>query len=565
MNGWLILDCFVDEPACFGVPPFISPYPRYIYGALADAGAAPGSISYVTIDALRESGYLLSRTWKCVFVIGGAVVPGRYLGAEIGTTDEIVKIVQKNPSQRFVIGGLVCEKISIPLSNALQVRGDIESAAYEIAHSGSCGDSARRRSYEELNRWAVLGAQAVYQHPDYAHLVAEIETYRGCPRTRHCSFCSEALFKKVDYREQSAILEEIDTLISCGVSRFRIGRQADILAYKSNAQNCIDSFPEPVAEEVVSLFDALYERRASGMIRRLNIDNGNPGTIVNFPDKSHAILRSIARAVSPGDTLPLGVESFDPAVIAMNNLKVDAARCIEAVRIVNDAGGYREEGVCKLLPGINLIHGLAGETKDTFKINFEALAAIADAGLLLKRINIRSLIPLSGDAPRIAGSVVSRYRYFREKIRNEIDAPMLKKLYPLYTVLGDMRVEETRFDVSYLRQLASYAIAVKVYAKFPLKSIMRVAVAGYAERSLTGIPVPFEINRVSAKLIESLPGIGKRAASDIVLARPFANADEIKKIADLSSVMENSISFTTQESSVEGVNPEQKGDTEVSR
>ena len=35
---FLILDCYVDEPACLGVPPFVSPYPRYIYGALIDAG-----------------------------------------------------------------------------------------------------------------------------------------------------------------------------------------------------------------------------------------------------------------------------------------------------------------------------------------------------------------------------------------------------------------------------------------------------------------------------------------------------------------------------------------------
>lgn len=544
MSTWLILDCFVDEPACFGVPPFISPYPRYIYGALVDAGVSGNSIEYLTIDAIRESGLALEKNYRCVFVIGGAVVPGRYLGSKIGTSAEIGDIICKNASQRFVIGGLVSEKISAAFSNALIVRGDIESAAYEIARSDSCGDSAKRRSYEELERWATLGAPVVRLHPDYLHCIAEIETYRGCPRTRHCSFCSEALFREVNFREQSAILAEVDELIACGVRRFRIGRQADILAYKCNSANVIDSFPEPDVDEVCALFDALYERRASGAILRLNIDNGNPGTIVNFPEKSHTILESIARAVSPGDTLPLGVESFDPAVIARNNLKVDAARCMEAVRIVNDAGGRREDGLCKLLPGINLIHGLAGESKDTFKRNYEALAAIAAGGLLLKRINIRSLIPLSGEAPKIAATVEQRYRFYREKIRNEIDAPMLRKIYPLLTVLDDMRVEETRFDVSYLRQLASYAIAVKVYAKYPLKSLMRVAVTGYAERSLSGIPVPFAINRVPAKLVESLPGVGKRAASDIVLARPFGASKELEKIVPLQDDLRELIDFS---------------------
>lgn len=544
MSEWLILDCFVDEPACFGVPPFVSPYPRYIYGALVDAGRSPEFITYLTIDALRAGGFVLEKDYRCVFMIGGAVVPGRYLGSKIGTSDEMCTIIRKNSSQYFVVGALAGMKISAAFSNALIMQGDIESAAFEIARSGSCNDTVRRRSYAELDRWATLGAPLVRLHPDYEHCIAEIETYRGCPRTRHCSFCSEALFRSVEYREQNAILDEIDALISCGVRRFRIGRQADILAYKCNSANVIDSFPEPDVEEVCSLFDALYERRASGKISRLNIDNGNPGSIVNFPAKSHAILSSIARAVSPGDTLPLGVESFDPAVIARNNLKVDAGRGMEAVRIVNDAGGWREDGLCKLLPGINLIHGLAGESKDTFRINYEALAAIAAGGLLLKRINIRSLIPLTGEAPKIAPSIENRYRFFRDKIRNEIDTAMLKKIYPLLTVLDDMRVEETRFDVSYLRQLASYAIAVKVYAKYPLKSLMRVAVTGHAERSLTGIPLPFEINRVPAKLIESLPGVGKRAASDIVLARPFSDLADLERICPVSEDLGAHISFT---------------------
>jgi len=33
-----IVDGYVDEPAHFGVPPYISTYPRYAAGALVDAG-----------------------------------------------------------------------------------------------------------------------------------------------------------------------------------------------------------------------------------------------------------------------------------------------------------------------------------------------------------------------------------------------------------------------------------------------------------------------------------------------------------------------------------------------
>jgi len=34
----LIIDGYVDEPACLGVPPYMSPDPRYIAGALVEKG-----------------------------------------------------------------------------------------------------------------------------------------------------------------------------------------------------------------------------------------------------------------------------------------------------------------------------------------------------------------------------------------------------------------------------------------------------------------------------------------------------------------------------------------------
>ena len=49
-----IVDGYVDEPAHFGVPPYISTYPRYTAGALVDAGVPEAQITYHTIDELRE-------------------------------------------------------------------------------------------------------------------------------------------------------------------------------------------------------------------------------------------------------------------------------------------------------------------------------------------------------------------------------------------------------------------------------------------------------------------------------------------------------------------------------
>ena len=37
--------------------------------------------------------YRIDGNYACVFLIGGAVVPGKYLGAKIGTVPEIIKIL----------------------------------------------------------------------------------------------------------------------------------------------------------------------------------------------------------------------------------------------------------------------------------------------------------------------------------------------------------------------------------------------------------------------------------------------------------------------------------------
>src|SRR5881397_527857 len=69
----VILDGYVDEPSNFGVPPYISPYPRYVTGAVHDAGHTS---EYVTIDQVRNGhppkGDLL-------VLISGPIVPGKYL------------------------------------------------------------------------------------------------------------------------------------------------------------------------------------------------------------------------------------------------------------------------------------------------------------------------------------------------------------------------------------------------------------------------------------------------------------------------------------------------------
>lgn len=533
MKKYLILDCYVDEPACFGVPPFISPYPRYVFGALVCAGVNPDDIIYRTIDDIRPS-YQLPEGSDPVFLIGGAVVPGKYLGYKIGSVEEIIKIAETNKQHNFIIGGLAGRLVKERCgSNVRALSGDIEFYAHSFA-KGTPEEGQRNNA--SLSEWAIEGVRAVQSHFEFPHIIAEIETYRGCPRENHCSFCSESIFPDINFRSVKDVLAEIDTLISHGVSRFRIGRQADILAYGSSLSEFRNGFPNPGSDPIFELFGELQKRREDGKIITLNIDNANPGTIANFPDESALAIESIVKALTPGDTMPMGIESFDPVVKAKNTLKVTRQEAILAAKIINNIGGIRVGGIPVLLPGINLIHGLDGESIDTFRINYESLCEMRDSGILIKRINIRSLLPFPGTRAEgfnvLANKKIgNRYDFYRDKIRDEIDHYMLSKIYPIGTILTGIRVADTMFDYSLARPLQSYAITVKLPVPLAKGSFTDAIVVSHRERSLIALPNPIPVNSLPAKALEFLPGVGKRAAGSLVLGRPFRSTTEIKQIA----------------------------------
>jgi radical SAM superfamily enzyme with C-terminal helix-hairpin-helix motif len=68
-----LLDGYVDEPSCLGVPPYISPYVRYGAGAIIHAGHR---CQYRTIDQWRHGASL---DGDVSLFITGALVPVRYL------------------------------------------------------------------------------------------------------------------------------------------------------------------------------------------------------------------------------------------------------------------------------------------------------------------------------------------------------------------------------------------------------------------------------------------------------------------------------------------------------
>ena len=48
------------------------------------------------------------------------------------------------------------------------------------------------------------------------------------------------------------------------------------------------------------------------------------------------------------------------------------------------------------LPGLNFVCGLAGETEETYALNEQFLSRILAAGLAVRRVNIRQVMPFEG-------------------------------------------------------------------------------------------------------------------------------------------------------------------------
>jgi radical SAM superfamily enzyme with C-terminal helix-hairpin-helix motif len=174
---------------------------------------------------------------------------------------------------------------------------------------------------------------------------------------------------------------------------------------------------------------------------------------------------------------------------------------------------------------------------DTFEINYRCLAEIMERGLLLKRINIRQVLPfpgtpLYGKKIRASSAVENRFRYYRERIRSEIENPMLESIYPPGTVLRESQILETHAGYSYGKQISSYAITAKFPLELPVMSFHDALVVAHRERSLIALPFPADINTLPQKALELVPGIGKKRAADIILKRPFRSIDEARELLD---------------------------------
>ncbi|ESS11716.1 MAG: putative Fe-S oxidoreductase [uncultured archaeon A07HR60] len=543
-----IVDGYVDEPAHFGVPPYISTYPRYTAGALVDAGVPETQITYYTIDELREE----RRRWGAVadadlaIYIGGMTVPGKYVGGTPADPDEVREIawtadgtsIMGGPV-RFGVGdanegGIETERQNLDFD--FLAMADIETAVYDLVDSGLEGFNDRYRGAEELDRWASMGAFIVEQHPNHPeYLIAEMETSRGC--AYRCSFCTEPMYGDPTFRTAASVVREVKGLYERGMRHFRIGRQADILAFGGDGE-------APNPDALRRLYGGI--REVAPNLRTLHLDNMNPVTITEYPERSREGIRVIAEHNTAGDTAAFGLESADPHVQEENNLLVSAEECLEAVRVLNEVAGWRPgesaadapaskpsgtTRLPKLLPGINLLHGLTGEREETFAHNKRFLQRVYDEGLMVRRINIRQVMAFEGTEMEETGADLADnhkqlFKSYKTEVREEIDNPMLQRVAPPGTILPDVHLEYHQDGRTFGRQPGTYALLVAIPGERELGQTTDVAIVGHGYRSVTGVPHPLDLNSASMDELAALPKVGQSRAGDIIVNRPYNHVHE---------------------------------------
>jgi radical SAM superfamily enzyme with C-terminal helix-hairpin-helix motif len=536
----VILDGYVDEPTCLGVPPYLSPYVRYCAGVLVEHGFHP---SYVTIDQVRREPI---RLWqmeeaRIVVVVAGLTVPGKYLGGTPASLIEIQQIGNALRKPRKVLGG--------PILLGYAGRGGKKAVqqaitGYDMLLQGSPAGSLNAYlvekephaslSYSDIDRWACEGSAIITEHPSFPYLMVELETASGCPRTVEggCSFCTERFAGPPVYRSVEGIAAEVSALYAHGARHFRLGKQPDLLVYGSKG----GAYPRPRPECLDALFHSL--RKAAPDLATLHIDNVNPATISRHEEAARESLHIIVQGHTPGDVAALGMETADPAVVRANNLKADAEEVKFAMQVINEVGAGRKGGVPELLPGLNFVLGLAGETRETYQLNRAFLEDVQRSGMLVRRVNLRQVMPFEGTVAytnNTLGRYPQEFEQFKKWVRESFDLPMLRRVFPVGTIIKRIVVEVSG-NLSFGRQMGSYPILVGIPLPLPTKTVYDAVVVDHGMRSITALPLPVDVNRLPLTALSWIPGVGKKRAAQILRRRPIHSLEEFRKIAGLTPI-----------------------------
>jgi radical SAM superfamily enzyme with C-terminal helix-hairpin-helix motif len=310
-----------------------------------------------------------------------------------------------------------------------------------------------------------------------------------------------------------------------------------------------EEFPQPNPDALVQLFSRI--RSVAPKLHTLHIDNVNPGVVARHPEESEKIAKTIIKYHTSGDVAAFGVESVDPRVIQQNNLKGSAEDILSAIKLFNDIGRKKGvNGLPELLPGLNFIMGLPGETKKTFNQNYQFLQQILKKDLLVRRINLRQVIPLPHTSlEKIGNKLVKKhkrqYHHFKYQVKHTIEQPLLKRIVPKGTTLTDVFFELWKGKTTFGRQIGSYPLLVGIPGNFPIGSKQDIIIISHGFRSVTGLPKPIHINRAQRETIQAIPGIGKKRTIRILAQRPFTSSQQFIKTFDDATLAKNILPYLT--------------------
>ena len=509
-----IFDGYIDEPSLLGVPPYISPYVREVAGVCRELGI---KYEYITIDQWRAG---MRPKGNILVLIGGAVVPGKYLRTYPASQREILEIAKNFKGLKILGGGLAKYRL---LNDGFDyyAKRDVDSLLYDLLTDNFEGH--RYHTLNEWNRWLISGGEIVKKHPDYPQpLIVEIETFRGCPRyiSGGCSFCIEPLYGKPVFRDEEDIIKEVRTLSNLGVRNFRVGGQTCIYSYKGYGIG-----KKEIVEPNVGAIEYLFKKLSEIEHDVLHVDNANPAVLANYPDKAEKITEILVRYTTAGNVVSFGMESADLEVIKENNLNAKPEEVMEAIRIVNEIGSERgENGMPKLLPGLNFICGLRGERRETYALNFKFLQNVLERGYLLRRINIRKVAS-------IRAKFRMKYEHecwkFRKEVREKIDRKMLEKIVPKGTVLKRVYLELRKGNYTFGRQIGTYPLIIVFPYPLEMGKFVDAKVVDHGERSVTAVRYPIDLMKARLDELVAIPGIGLKRAAAIIRERKNANLKKL--------------------------------------
>ncbi|MFJ9795449.1 radical SAM protein [Streptomyces sp. NPDC101145] len=499
MQPVVILDCFTVEPSGLGVPPYLSTYVRNAWSALRRA-RPEADVRYVTIDDVRwclaggkpsvgpplsdrltysvtvnrDDAVRLLRDAEIVVVIAGDAVPSVHLHAVNGSFEEIARALACTRGRRYLLGPLSAYALASPAEYA----GLFDAVHTHTVTSGDLLLGSRRPAdYEQMRRERESFVGLVEQMP--WRPIAELELYRGCTRRMFCDFCNEpAKSPLVAFREVDDVVDEAAQLYAAGVRNFRLGQQTCFFSYRNRDEDAIRALLGGIRERCPEL-------------EVLHIDNADPLAVA--APVGLRIAKLVADFCTEGNCAPMGIESFDPAVIERNTLTCTPEILMRAVEHVNTAGADRGPGgLPRLLPGLNLIYGLPGETHHTHVANLYGLARILDAGLLCHRTNVRLARAFPGTPLAALRELeplpsAEHFASWKADIDFTWDQPMKERVYPTGLRVPGLHSYFVSEEGTYWRRLGSYSIqVVERGAAVPVGTTGDLVVTGHSPRMIFG-------------------------------------------------------------------------------